>query len=47
MTTCEMYFMGSLIALTLAMLFFINGVRTLQKAEDEQWQRRIQGNDTE
>lgn len=44
MTMCELYFIGSLVALTLTMAFFIQGVRIQRRNEDMEWQnwlRRI------
>jgi predicted Na+-dependent transporter len=40
---CVIYFIGSLIALALAMAFFLAGVRLQRHYEDEVWQRRIRG----
>jgi hypothetical protein len=38
---CAAYFIGSLVALTAAMAFFIQGVRIRQQYEDEEWRERI------
>lgn len=41
MSICAVYFMGSLIALTLAMVFFLQGVLLRRRYEDEEWRRQV------
>ena len=43
MTMCAIYYIGSLIALTLAMFFFLAGARLQHRNEEQKWQRRIRG----
>ena len=43
MTMEAIYFIGSLIALSLSIAFFLAGVRLQRHYEDEAWQRRIRG----
>jgi hypothetical protein len=41
MSICAVYFIGSLIALTLAMAFFLQGVMLRRRYEDEEWRREL------
>ena len=43
MTMCAIYFIGSLIALVLSMVFFLAGVRLQRHSEEAEWQRWIRG----
>ena len=43
MTMEAIYFIGSLIALSLSIAFFLAGVQVQRRNEDAEWQRRIRG----